>query len=48
MEFFNVMRRFDLLPGDALIAVTARHYNIESILTFDEDFKKIPWLKVIQ
>ena len=48
IELLDVMRRFDLLPGDALIAVTAKHYNIESILTFDEDFKRIPWLKVIQ
>jgi len=48
IELLDVMRRFGLLPGDALIAITAKHYNIESILTFDEDFKRIPWLKVIQ
>jgi len=41
------MRSYNLLPGDALIAVTARHYGIDTILTFDEDFKRIPWLKVI-
>ena len=41
------MRNYNLLPGDALIAITARHYGIDTILTFDEDFKKIPWLKVI-
>jgi len=27
IELLDVMRRFDLLPGDALIAVTAKHYN---------------------
>jgi len=41
------MRSWDLLPGDALIAITARHYGIDTILTFDEDFKRVPWLKVI-
>ena len=40
-ELLNV-RRFNLLPGNALIAVTAKHYNIETILTFDEDFRRMP------
>lgn len=30
-----------------MIAVTAKHYGIDTILTFNEDFKQIPWLKVI-
>ncbi|BEP17897.1 type II toxin-antitoxin system VapC family toxin [Pyrofollis japonicus] len=47
-ELLNAMRKFDLLPGDALIVTTAKHYNIDEILTFDEDFKRIPWLRVIQ
>ena len=46
-ELLEVMRSYNLLPGDALIAITARHYGIDTILTFDEDFKRIPWLKVI-
>ena len=46
-ELLEVMRGYNLLPGDALIAITARHYGIDTILTFDEDFKRIPWLKVI-
>ncbi len=46
-ELLEIMRNYNLLPGDALIAITARHYGIDTILTFDEDFKKIPWLKVI-
>ena len=45
IELVETMIQFGLLPGDALIAATARHYNIESILTFDEDLRKIPWLK---
>ena len=46
-ELLETMRDYNLLPGDALIAITARHYGIGTILTFDEDFKRIPWLKVI-
>ncbi len=46
-EVLNTMRNYNLLPSDALIAVTAKHYGIDTILTFDEDFKRIPWLKVI-
>jgi len=46
-ELLEVMRSYNLLPGDALIAITARRYGIDTILTFDEDFKRIPWLKVI-
>jgi len=46
-ELLEVMKKYNLLPGDALIVITARHYNIDTILTFDEDFKQIPWLKVI-
>ncbi len=46
-ELVETMRRYSLLPGDALIAITARRYGIGTILTFDEDFKRVPWLKVI-
>jgi len=46
-ELLETMRKYNLLPGDALIAVTAKYYNIDTILTFDEDFKRVPWLKVI-
>jgi len=46
-ELLEIMRSYNLLPGDALIAITARHYSIDTVLTFDDDFKRIPWLKVI-
>ncbi len=46
-QLLKTMRRYDLLPGDALVAITAKHYGIDTILTFDEDFKRIPWLKAI-
>ena len=45
-EYLRILREYQLLPNDAQIAVTCRHHAIESILTFDEDFKRIPWLKV--
>ncbi len=46
-EIHDTMIEYNLLPGDAIIALTCRHYGIDTILTFDEDFKRIPWLKVI-
>ena len=39
--------RLKLLPSDAIIALTCRHYGIDTILTFDEDFKRVPWLKAV-
>ena len=43
----DVMMQYGLLPNDAIIVATCKHYNIDTIITFDEDFKRIPWLKVI-
>jgi len=34
----KIMRRYKLLPNDALIAATCKHYGIKKIATFDEDF----------
>jgi len=44
---FDIAKEYGLLPADALIAATCKHYGIETIATFDEDFKRIPWLKTI-
>ena len=41
------MDNYRLAPRDAIIALTCKHYGINTILTFDEDFKRIPWLKVM-
>jgi len=30
-----------------LEVLTCQHHGIDTILTFDEDFKRVPWLKVI-
>lgn len=43
----DVMRRYGLLPNDAIIAATCKHYNINTIITFDEDFKRVAWLRII-
>lgn len=46
-ELYEVLARFRVMPSDAMIALTCKHYGIDTILTFDEDFKRIPWLRVI-
>ena len=46
-ELIEVAKQFHLLLADALIALTCKHHGIDTILTFDEDFKRIPWLKVV-
>ena len=46
-EHIHIMKTYRLLPNDAQIALTCKHYNIDTILTFDEDFKRAPWLKVV-
>jgi len=46
-EYLQIIREFKLLPNDAQIALTCRHYGVDAILTFDEDFKRVPWLRVL-
>ncbi len=46
-QIVNTMDNYRLAPRDAIIALTCKHYDINAILTFDEDFKRIPWLKVV-
>ncbi len=43
----EIIRDHGLLPNDSLIVATCKHYGISTIATFDEDFKRVPWLKVI-
>ena len=45
-ELYKTLADYNLLPSDAIIALTCKHYGINTLLTFDEDFKRIPWLKV--
>ena len=46
-EVAGLIEEHGLMPADALIALTCRQYEISVIATLDEDFKRIPWLKVI-
>ena len=46
-ELVKVIKFYRLVPNDAQIALTCKHSNIETMATFDEDFKRIPWLNVI-
>jgi len=46
-EILSIARKYSLLPNDALIAATCRHYGIRRIATFDEDFKRVDFLDVL-
>ncbi len=46
-ELYEALLKYRLLPSDAIIALTCKHLGIERILTFDEDFKRVPWLTVL-
>lgn len=39
-DFRNIMEKYKLLPNDALIVATCKHYGIKKIATFDEDFRR--------
>ncbi len=40
------MIRYGLLPSDALLVSTCRVHGIKVVITLDEDFKKVDFLKV--
>lgn len=46
-EVLRVMEEYGLMPADATIAVTCLDNGIDVIATLDEDFRRIPRLKVI-
>jgi len=46
-ELYKALIEFRLLPSDTIIALTCKHHGTDTILTFDRDFKRVPWLKVI-
>jgi len=47
-DFIQIFREYELLPNDALIAATCRYYSIGKIATFDEDFKRVDFLEVVE
>jgi len=46
-ELVLTIKSYGLMPNGAIIAVTCKKHGIEVIATLDEDFKRVPWLKVI-
>ena len=44
----EIGEKYNLLPNDALIAATCKHYGITKIATFDDDFKRVDFLEVVQ
>ncbi len=46
-EPVKTIKTYRLAPNDAQIALTCKHHGINTILTFDEDFKRVPWLRVV-
>jgi len=43
----EIMKTNRLLPNDAVIAATCKHHSITQLATFDADFKRVEFLKVI-
>ncbi len=46
-EAEGLIKKYGLLPNDALIAATCKHYDINKIATFDPDFERVDFLEVI-
>ena len=43
----ELVEHYNLMPNDAMIAATCEHYKIKEIATYDEDFTRLNFLKVI-
>jgi predicted nucleic acid-binding protein len=44
----GLITKHGLLPNDALIAATCKHYGIDKIATSDPDFKRVDFLEVVE
>jgi len=44
----GIMQEYGILPNDALIAATCKYYGIKKIATFDDDFKRVDFLEVVE
>ena len=45
---FEIVKSCGLLPNDALIVATCKHYGIKKMATFDKDFnKRVDFLEVL-
>lgn len=47
-KMWNVIETYGLLPNDALIAATCKVNGIKKIATFDDDFKSVDFLEVLE
>jgi len=47
-EMLRIVKEYRLLPNDALIVATCKHHGISKIATFDEDFKRVDFLDVLE
>jgi len=46
-ELLSLIESYGLLPNDALVVIATLKHGISTIATFDENFKRVPWLGVI-
>ena len=46
-DWEDVMIRYNLMPNDAIIASTCLKHEISEIATFESDFLRVNWLRVI-
>ena len=46
-KLLEYISKYKLLPNDAIIVATCKENNIYHIATFDEDFQRVPWLKIL-
>ena len=44
---FEIVKNYGLLLNDALIVATYKHYGIRKIATFDEDFRRVEFLEIV-
>jgi len=47
-DFLEVLSKYSLLTNDALIVSTCKHLGIRRIATFDEDFKRVDFLEIVE
>ncbi len=46
-ELLQIIRKYRLLPNDALITATCKEHGINEIATFDHDFERIDFLVML-
>jgi len=46
-ELIETANSLKLMSNDALIAIAAKRHNVNRMITFDSDFKRVPWIDTI-